>query len=284
MATTTDPVRHHGSRNRRYNRGFEATQEERGFLRSGSGRMIESMKTIGLIGGLSWYSTLEYYRVINEAVQRELGGHASAKIALQSLDFAEVRDCQEREDWAATDRLLAEAARRCRAGGAELVLICSNLMHKNADAVTAAIDVPFLHIADTIAARAAGDGLRRVGLLGSRWIMEEDFYAGRLRDAGLEVVVPDAAGRELVDEIIFDELTQGIIEERSRAAYVDVIADLVAEGAQAVVLACTEIELLVRAEDSPVPLLDSMRIHAEAAVDAALEATLDAVPDGAVSR
>lgn len=236
------------------------------------------MKTIGLIGGLSWYSTLEYYRVINEGVQRELGGHASAKVALQSLDFAEVRDCQQREDWEATDRLLAEAARRCRAGGAEILLICSNLMHKNADAVSAAIDLPFLHIAEAIAERAAADGFSRLGLLGTRWIMEEDFYSGRLRDAGLEVVVPDAAGREVVDQIIFDELTQGVIDDRSRAKYVGIIEGLVADGAQAIVLACTEIELLVRPEDSPVPLLDSMRIHAEAAVAAALGRSATPVP------
>jgi aspartate racemase len=229
------------------------------------------MKTIGLIGGLSWYSTLEYYRVINEAVHARLGGHASAKIALQSLDFAEVRAYQERDDWAATEGLLAQAARRCQAGSADLVLICSNLMHKNADAVADALDVPLLHIADAIADRAAADGLIRVGLLGSRWVMEQEFYLGRLRAAGLEVVVPDAPGREMVDRVIFDELTQGVVDERSRAAYVEVIRALADDGAQAVVLGCTEIELLVRPGDSPVPLLDSMRVHAEAAAAAALD-------------
>ena len=228
------------------------------------------MKTIGLIGGLSWYSTLEYYRVINEEVQRRLGGHSSARIAMQSLDFAEVRHHQQREDWQALDRLLAEAGRRCEAGGAGVVLICSNLMHKNADAVASATDAPLLHIADAIAGRASAEGFTKVGLLGTRWVMEEDFYVGRLRAAGLDVVVPDAAARELVDRVIFDELTQGVVEASSRAAFADIIGRLADEGADAVVLACTEIELLVGASDSPVPLLDSMRVHAVAAVDAAL--------------
>ena len=228
------------------------------------------MKTIGLVGGLSWYSTLEYYRVINEEVQRRLGGHSSARIALQSLDFAEVRGHQEREEWHAPDRLLAEAGRRCAAGGADVVLICSNLMHKNADAIVEAVDVPLLHIADAIAERARAGGISTVGLIGARWVMEEDFYVGRLRSAGLDVVVPDAPGRELVDRVIFDELTQGVIDEGSRAAFAQIIAALVAEGAQAVILGCTEIELLVGAAQSPVPLLDSMRIHAEAAVRFAL--------------
>lgn len=230
--------------------------------------------TIGLIGGLSWYSTLEYYRVINEEIHGRLGGHASAKIVLQSLDFAEVRGYQQRGDWTGADRLLAEAARRCRAGGADVILICSNLMHKNAGAVEAAVDVPLLHIADAVAEQAHGFG--KVGLLGTRWIMEEEFYVGRLRDAGLDVVVPDADGRELVDRIIFEELTQGKLLEQSRTAYVGVIAQLAEQGAQAVILGCTEIELLVEGTDSPVPLLDSMQIHAGAAAAVALGRRADA--------
>ncbi|HEY3511929.1 amino acid racemase [Kribbella sp. NPDC051137] len=226
------------------------------------------MLTIGLIGGLSWYSTLEYYRVINEEIQGRLGGHASAKIVLQSLDFAEVREYQQREDWPAAGRLLAEAGRRCQAGGADLILICSNLMHKNAEAVDAEIDVPLLHIADAVAQRARG--FEKVGLLGARWIMEEEFYAGHLRSAGVDVVVPDADGRELVDRVIFEELTQGKALESSRTAYAEIIAQLVEQGAEAVVLACTEIELLIGAADSPVPLLDSMQIHAEQAAILAL--------------
>lgn len=228
------------------------------------------MKTIGLIGGLSWYSTLEYYKVINEEVQRRVGGHASAKIVLQSLDFSEVRAQQKRGDWAAADRLLAEAGARCQAGGAELILICSNLMHKSADAVAAAVRAPLLHVADAIADRARAAGHTRVGLLGARWVMEEQFYIGRLRGAGLDVVVPDSTDRALVDRIIFDELTRGVIEQRSRMAYADIIGRLAGDRAEAVVLGCTEIELLVRPEDSPIPVLDSMRVHAEAAVQACL--------------
>lgn len=228
------------------------------------------MKTIGLIGGLSWYSTLEYYRMINERVQARLGGHASARIALQSLNFAEVRAHQRAGDWAAAGKLLAEAGRRCRAAGADVVAICSNLMHKNADDVAAALDVPFLHIADAIAARAAAAGWTRLGVLGARWVMEEDFYLSRLRAAGLEVRAPGAADRELVDTVIFDELTRGLVTEPSRASYRRVIGALAAGGADAVVLGCTEIQLLVRPEDSPVPLLDSARLHAEALVDHAL--------------
>lgn len=231
------------------------------------------MLTIGLIGGLSWYSTLEYYRVINEETQRRLGGHSSAKVAMQSLDFAEVRRYQQREDWRAAGRLLADAGRRCQSGGADLILICSNLMHKNAGGVAEAVDVPLLHVADAIARRAQADGFAKVGLLGARWVMEEDFYLGHLRAAGLDVVVPDAAGRELVDRVVFEELTQGLIVEQSRVAYAGIIDDLARRGAEAVILGCTEIELLVGPGDSPVPILDSMRIHAEAAVGIALGTT-----------
>jgi aspartate racemase len=228
------------------------------------------MQTIGLIGGLSWYSTAEYYRMINERVQARLGGHASARIALQSLDFAEVRGYQTAGDWAAAGKLLAEAGRRCEAGGADVVGICSNLMHRNAEDVAAAIDVPVLHIADAIAARAAAAGWTRLGLLGARWVMEEEFYVGRLRGAGLDIRTPGATDRGLVDRIIFDELTRGRVEEPSRASYRRIIEGLAAGGAEAIVLGCTEIELLIRPEDSPVPLLDSARIHAEALVDRAL--------------
>lgn len=228
------------------------------------------MRTIGLIGGLSWYSTVEYYRVINEEVQRRLGGHASAKIALQSLDFAEVRRYQEQEDWQAADGLLVEAGLRCEAGGADMIVICSNLMHRSAAAVAATANVPLLHIADAIVERARSAGFAKVGLLGTRWVMEEEFYLGRLRVAGLDVIVPDRSGRDLVDRVIFDELTQGVVVEQSRAAYAGIIRGLVDQGAEAVILGCTEIELLVTAADSPVPVLDSMRIHAETAVSIAL--------------
>ena len=230
----------------------------------------ERVRTLGLIGGMSWYSTLEYYRVINTEVQRRRGGHASASVALQSLDFETVRRCQQAEDWAAAGRLLGDAARRCEAGGADVVLICTNLMHKVADAVAASVSVPLLHIADAVAAEADRKGWTRLGLLGARWVMEETFYAERLAAHGISVVVPDAAGRELVDRVIFAELTQGRIEPASRAAYAAIVDDLAAQGAEAVVLACTEIGLLLTPADSQLPLIDSMQAHALAAVDFAL--------------
>jgi aspartate racemase len=234
------------------------------------------VKTIGLIGGLSWHSTVEYYRVINELVHKRLGGHTSAQITLQSLDFAKVRAYQQAGDWSASGRLLAEAGRRCQDGGADLVLICSNLMHKNADDVAAALDVPLLHIVTAIADRARADGWSRVALLGTRWVMEEQFYIGRLRSLGLDVHVPNAEDRAMIDRVIFNELTHGRVNPASRAAYAQTIAALAAAGAQAIILGCTEIELLVRREDCAVAVLDSMRVHAEAAVDNALAAPLPA--------
>jgi aspartate racemase len=228
------------------------------------------MQTIGLIGGLSWYSTVEYYRVLNETVQRRRGGHASALIALQSLDFAEVRAMQQAGAWAEAAALLAAAGRRCQDSGADFVLICSNLMHRVADEVQAAIDVPLLHIADAIADRARAHGWSQLGVLGARWVMEEDFYVGRLSAAGLSVYVPGPEDRTMVDRVIFDELTQGRFRPRSRAAYTSVISRLAAAGAEAVVLGCTEFGQLIGPEDSQLPLLDSMRVHAEAAADLAL--------------
>lgn len=228
------------------------------------------MRTIGLIGGMSWYSTVEYYRVINSEVQRRRGGHASASVALQSLDFAAVRRCQQDEDWATAGRILGDAGRRCEAGGAEVVLICTNLMHKVADAVAASVSVPLLHIADAVAGQAERHGWTRLGLLGARWVMEETFYADRLAAHGISVVVPDEPGRTMVDRVIFAELTQGRIEPASRDAYAAVVADLAAAGADAVILGCTEIGLLLTDADSPLPLIDSMEAHALAAVDFAL--------------
>lgn len=228
------------------------------------------MRRIGLIGGMSWYSTAEYYRVINTKVQERLGGHASADLTLQSLDFATIRRLQVEGDWEAAGRVLADAARRCEEAGAETVLICTNLMHRVAPAVQSAISVPLLHIADAVADRALASGWRTLGVLGTRWVMEEDFYLGRLRERGLQVVVPIERDRAEVDRVVFDELTQGVISDTSRATYGRILADLAERGAEAVVLGCTEIELLVGPGDSPVPLLDSMRVHAEAAAEAAL--------------
>jgi aspartate racemase len=228
------------------------------------------MRTIGLIGGMSWHSTMEYYRVINELVAERRGGHASARVALRSLDFAEVRRCQVDGDWEGAGRLLAEAARGCERSGADLVLICTNLMHRVAEDVQAAVDIPLLHIADAIADRALERGWSRLGVLGSRWVMEEDFYVGRLARHGLEVVVPGPEDRAEADRVIFDELTRGVVREESRASYDAILTRLRDAGAEAVVLACTEIELLVRPDEAPLPVIASTRTHAEAAVAAAL--------------
>ncbi len=229
------------------------------------------MRTIGLVGGLSWYSTGEYYRVVNQEVGRRLGGDSSAQVALHSVDFATIRDCHRREDWEGAGRILADAAQRCLAGGADFVLICSNLMHKVYDDVQAAVDVPVVHIADSVAREARAHGWQRLGLLATRWVMEEPFYSSRLATEGLGVCVPEEADRAMVDRVIFEELTHGRVEDDSRRAYVDVVQRLAEDGADAVVLACTEIEMLVTERDTAVPLLDSMRAHAVHAVDLALE-------------
>jgi len=228
------------------------------------------MRTIGLIGGMSWHSTASYYRIINETVAARLGGHASASIALQSLDFSEVRTCQIDGDWAAAGDLLSRAAGRCVAGGADVVAICTNLMHKVAPAVEASIDVPLLHIADAVAGVATPQGWDRLGILGARWVMEETFYGDRLARHGITAIAPGADDRDLVDRVVFDELTQGRILDESRTAYVAVIERLAEQGAQAVVLACTEIGLLVRPEDSPLPLICSADAHARALAEFAL--------------
>ena len=234
------------------------------------------MRTIGLIGGMSWHSTASYYRIINETVAERLGGHASAQISLQSLDFAEVRRCQVAGDWAAAGELLGRAAAASVAGGAEVVAICTNLMHKVAPQVEAAVDVPLLHIADAVAGVAGPRGWERLGILGARWVMEESFYADRLARHGITAVTPGAADRELVDRVIFEELTQGSVRDESRAAYVEVIERLAEQGAQAVVLACTEIGLLVGPDDSPLPLIDSADAHARALAEVVLSAPVPA--------
>ena len=225
------------------------------------------MKTIGLIGGLSWYSTAQYYRTINEETQRRRGGHASAELVIRSVDFAAVREHQLREDWAAAGRMLAAAAAQCEAAGADVLLICSNLMHKVSDDVAAATSVPLLHIADAVAAEAVDRGLTDVGLLATRWVMEEPFYRDRLSAAGIRCHVPDASDRTTVDRVIFDELTLGETKTESAEAYARIVDRLWEAGSGAVVLGCTEIELLVADMDSPVPFIDSIALHASAAVD-----------------
>ncbi|MGW1492397.1 aspartate/glutamate racemase family protein [Streptomyces sp. NPDC002402] len=228
------------------------------------------MKTIGLIGGMSWESSAEYYRLLNELVRERLGGLHSAKCVLHSVDFAEIEELQVAGDWERAGEILADAARGLEAAGADLLLICTNTMHKVAGQVEAAVSVPLLHLADATADAVRAQGLGRVGLLGTAFTMEQDFYRDRLAGHGLDVLTPDAEGRALVHRVIYDELCLGVVREESRAAYQDVIAELVAAGAEGVVLGCTEIELLIGEKDSPVPVFPTTRLHAEAAVDAAL--------------
>lgn len=229
------------------------------------------MKVIGLIGGMSWESSAEYYRIVNERVRDRLGGLHSARCLMWSFDFAGIEALQHAGRWDEATTLLVEAARRLERGGADFLVLCTNTMHRMADELQAAVEIPLLHIADPTALRIKAAGLRRVGLLGTAFTMEQAFYKGRLIERhGLDVLVPDAADRALVHRVIYDELVQGVVDPGSRAAYRDIIARLVARGAEAVILGCTEIMLLVRPGDSAVRLFDTTTIHAEAAVEMAI--------------
>jgi len=228
------------------------------------------MKTIGLIGGMSWESTSVYYRLINERVNAQLGSHHSAKLVLLSVDFDVIEQRQHKGDWAGTADILVDAARRIEAAGADLLLIGTNTMHKVADDVAAAVSIPLLHLADATADRIFSDGRKRVGLLGTRFTMEQPFYRERLEARGIKVAVPDDADRDTVHRIIYDELCHGRIDAASREQYLAIIDRLAADGAEAVILGCTEIGLLVKAQDTSVPLYDTTVIHSEAAVDLAL--------------
>jgi aspartate racemase len=229
------------------------------------------MKTIGLLGGMSWESSIEYYRIINETVKERLGGLHSAKSLMYSVDFAEIEKLQHAGDWEALTQAMIDAAKKVEKGGADLLVICTNTMHKMAPEVSAAIDIPLLHIADATASVIKAQHLLTVGLLGTRFTMEGEFYRGKLeKDHGLKVLIPDNKGRESVHRIIYDELVKGVIREESRKAYLDVIADLETRGAEGVILGCTEIPLLVKQEDVSIPIFDTTTIHAQAAVDWAL--------------
>ena len=229
------------------------------------------MKTLGLLGGMSWESTLPYYRLINETVRDRLGGLHSARLLLYSVDFAEVERLQHAGDWDAAGELLGRAARSLRDGGAELLLICTNTMHKVADAVEAASQLPLLHIADPTGAAIRAAGFSKVGLLGTRFTMEEDFYRRRLIERhGLEVLIPEADEREIVHRVIYDELCVGQIRDESREQYRRIIANLTAHGAQAVILGCTEIGLLIAPKDVEIALFDTASLHARAAALASI--------------
>ena len=231
------------------------------------------MKWIGLIGGMSWESSAEYYRVINQLVRDARGGLHSAPIILASVDFAQIEAYQHNGDWDSAGKLLAQVAQRLVAAGAECIVLCTNTMHKVSAAITADLPVPFIHIADATAERIVAADISTVALLGTRYTMEQDFYKGRLEaHYGLTVLVPEAAERAEVNRIIYDELCMGIIDPHSRATYQAIMANLVARGARAVILGCTEITLLVSQADVTVPVFDTTRIHAEAAVAYALAA------------
>jgi len=228
------------------------------------------MKTIGLLGGMSWQSTIEYYRILNEEVASRLGGLHSAKIVMYSVDFDGIAEMQRRGDWMTAGRVLAEAAQGLERAGADMVLICANTMHIVADAVQQAVRIPLVHLADVTAARVKRAGLTRVGLLGTRYTMEKDFLKDRLASHGLTVHVPEAEDREEVHRIIYEELCRGIITEESRRRVKDVAERLAARGAEGILLGCTELPLLIRPGDLSVPEFDTTRIHAETAVEMAL--------------
>ncbi|MDM9626331.1 aspartate/glutamate racemase family protein [Rhizobium sp. S152] len=229
------------------------------------------MKTIGFIGGMSWESSSEYYRIVNEQVRQRLGGVHSARSIMWSMDFGEIEKLQHDGDWDALREEMVAAARNLERGGADFLVICTNTMHKLAADVEKGVAIPLLHIADPTAEKIREAGFQRIGLLGTAFTMEQDFYTGRLRETfGLDVLIPDDEDRATVHRIIYTELVAGIVSDASRQAYRAVMKRLVERGAEAIILGCTEIMLLVGAEDSTVPLFDTTEIHALAAVDFAL--------------
>lgn len=230
------------------------------------------MQTIGLIGGMSWESTAEYYRIINERVKERLGGLHSARIALYSVDFAEIEELQQQGDWSQATVLMVDAARRVKAGGGDFVVICTNTMHRMAGEIEQQTGMPVLHIADPTAHAVAAAGVGVVGLLGTRYTMEQDFYRGRLEALhGLRVVVPEAEDRGFVHEVIYGELCLGVTRDESKQRYLEIIEGLVRRGAGGVILGCTEIGLLIAPDDTETLLFDTTRIHAGAAADRAID-------------
>ena len=230
------------------------------------------MKTIGLLGGMSWQSTIPYYRIINETIKRQLGGLHSAKVILYSVDFAEIEQMQRAGDWQAAGQLLAEAATRLEAAGADFIVLCTNTMHKVAGAIEEATTLPLLHIADATAIAVKAAGYKTVGLLGTQFTMGQPFYKARLTEQhGLNVLVPNETERQQVHQIIYDELCLGKVLPESREQYRQIIGQLVDQGAEAIILGCTEISLLISQQDSAVPLFDTTSIHARSAAELALQ-------------
>ena len=228
------------------------------------------MKTVGLLGGMSWESSVEYERIMNEAVRERLGGTHSADLLLRSYDFAQIERFQEAEDWDAVARILASDARHLQDAGADAIVICTNTMHRVAAQTEATIDIPLLHIADATAAAVNAVGLDAIALLGTRYTMEQEFYRGRLEQHGLTVLIPNETDRTIVHDVIYDELVQGVINNDSRIAYLEIIERLQEKGAQGIIAGCTEIEQLVGPQDVDIPLFPTARIHAMAAVEFAL--------------
>ena len=229
------------------------------------------MKTIGMIGGMSWESSIEYYRLVNEEVKRQLGGLHSAQCLMYSVDFEEIERYQHQGDWKRATDVMINAAQRLERGGADFVVICTNTMHKMANEVQAAIKIPLLHIVDAAAQAVISKGIEKVGLLGTRFTMEGEFYGGRLKTHGLDVVIPNLPDREIVHRIIYQELVLGKIQTSSRDEFQRIIQTLQQYGAEGIVLGCTEIGLLVKPEDNILPVFDTTVVHALAAVDVALE-------------
>lgn len=229
-----------------------------------------ALKTIGLIGGMSWESSASYYRIINEEIKARLGGFHSAKCIMYSVDFEEIEIFQRNSQWEQAGLVLIGAARSLEAAGADFILICTNTMHKVAEQIQNHIHIPLLHIADLTGNTVLNEGIRTVGLLGTRYTMEQEFYKSRLEEKGIRVLIPDNSDRELVNRVIYQELCLGNIKQESRSEFKRIMKGLIGEGAQGIILGCTEIGLLVQQEDSSVPLFDTTVIHAEGAVDYAL--------------
>ncbi len=230
------------------------------------------MKTIGLIGGMSWESSIEYYRIINETAKEKLGGLHSAKSMMVSVDFAEIEKLQHEDRWDEAGQMLVKCAQDLERGGADLIVLCTNTMHKLADQIIANVNIPFLHIADATAEKIIASGIKRIGLLGTRFTMEHDFYKGRLiNNFGLDVLIPEKTDCDIIHRVIYEELVLGKIVDASRTEYQRIMSDLLAKGAEGIILGCTEIELLIKDGDSSAPLFPTTRIHAIAAVEKALE-------------